>query len=47
MEERQIIEDRTAGKKKQGMFSVGLSVGVLRRIFEWPDIRKCNSVRIS
>jgi len=35
--------------KTQEMFSVSLSVGIYarRRIFEWPDIRKCYSVRIS
>jgi len=36
-------------EKKQEKFRVGLSVGVYvrRRIFEWPDIRNCYSVRIS
>jgi hypothetical protein len=36
-------------EKTQDIFSVVLSNGVYvrRRIFEWPDIRKCYSVRIS
>ena len=44
------LKPRLLEGKTQEMFSVGLSNGffyVRRRIFEWPDIRKCYSVRIS
>ena len=49
MKERQNLKTGHLKEKWQEMFSVGLSVGVYvrRRIFEWPDIRKCYSVRIS
>ena len=35
--------------KTQVMFSVVVSIGVfvLGQLFEWPDMRKCYSVRIS
>jgi len=43
------LKTRLLEEGSQEMFSVGLSVGVYvrRRIFEWPDIRKCYNVRIS
>ena len=43
------LKPRLLEENTQEMFSVGLSIGVYvrRRIFEWPDIRKCHSVRIS
>jgi len=47
MEERESFEDRTAWRDDARKFSVGLSIDVYvrRRIFEWPDIRKCYRVR--
>jgi len=47
-----LLNELKAGLLKemsQQIFSVGMSIDVYvrRRIFEWPDIRKCYRVRIS